>query len=524
MWGDFNVEWSYLDANGASGGILTMWKKEFFSLNFSFRGEGFLGLCMEKEGKLIYFVNVYASCDKVTRRRTWKKICEFKNNNIEGSWCIGGDFNAISPLGERIGVPNSGNCREINFFNEFIEEMDLVDLPAIGGMFTWFKSNGKAMSRLDRFLLLESFIEDWKVDGQHIGERDVSDHTPIWLKDNRKDWGPKPFKFNNLWFKHEEFDSFVEEEWSKMVVKGRGDYCLVEKLKTLKSRISWWNKSVYGWIDLKIDKDVKEMHSLDNLFIHFAGDDNTRFFHNSLKDRRRRNALCSIETRRGRMEEVTEIKDFIFKHFEGFFKEEACFRPEPHGINLNALSIGDSLDLEKPFSREEVKDAIWSCDGNKSLGPDGYSLEFFKIFWLLLNDDLMKLCNDFHLKGRSMMDGVLMVNEILNWAKRKKRGCLVLKVDFEKAYDSISWNYVRWIMGRMGFGKRWLKWMESCIFTRHVSVLVNGSATKEFKVQKGLCQGDPISPVLFVIAMEGFSVLMKKSVEVGDFKPFKYGE
>ncbi|XP_058783757.1 uncharacterized protein LOC131658488 [Vicia villosa] len=161
MWGDVDVEWSYLDANGASSGILTMWKKEFFFLNYSFRGEGFLGLCVEKED-------------------------------------------------ERIGVPSSGNSREIRFFNEFIEEMDLVDLPTIGGNFTWFKSNGKAMSRLDRFLLSKTFVEDWKVDGQHIGERDVSDHAPIWLKDNRKDWGPKSFKFNNMWFKHEEFDSFVE--------------------------------------------------------------------------------------------------------------------------------------------------------------------------------------------------------------------------------------------------------------------------------------------------------------------------
>src|SRR3954470_11047993 len=174
-----------------------------------------------------------------------EKNYEFKNNNIQGSWCIGGDFNSISSLDERIGVPSSGNSRAIRFFNEFIEEMDLVDLPTIGGKFTWFKSNRKAMSRLDRFLLSETFVEDWKVDGQHIGERDVSDHAPIWLKDNRKDWGPKPFKFNNMWFKHEEFDIFVKEEWKKLVVRGRGDYCLVEKLKTLKNRIAWWNKSVY---------------------------------------------------------------------------------------------------------------------------------------------------------------------------------------------------------------------------------------------------------------------------------------
>ncbi|XP_058725895.1 uncharacterized protein LOC131597199 [Vicia villosa] len=187
MWGDVQVEWSHLDANGASGGILTMWKRDFFTLNINFRGEGFLGLCAEKEGKLIYFLNVYASCDLVTRKRTWNKVREFKNINFKGSWCIGGDFNSISSSEERIGTLTRSYRSDIMIFNEFIEEMELVDLPTIGGKFTWIKSNGKAMSRLDRFLLSESFVEDCKVDGQHIGERDVSDHAPIWLKDNRKD-------------------------------------------------------------------------------------------------------------------------------------------------------------------------------------------------------------------------------------------------------------------------------------------------------------------------------------------------
>src|SRR4051812_21950787 len=99
------------------------------------------------------------------------------------------------------------------------------------------------------------------------------------------------------------------------------------------------------------------------------------------------------------MEEVIEIKEFIFKHFEGFFKEEVCSRLDPHGIKLNSLSIKESLELENPFSKEEVKDSIWSCDGNKSLRPDGFSMEFFRRFWFLLKDDLMKLCNDLYSKG-----------------------------------------------------------------------------------------------------------------------------
>src|SRR4051812_30602166 len=67
LWGDKFVEWSFAEANRASGGLITMWKKNLFNLIFSFKRQGFLGLCVEKNGKVIYFVNVYASCD--CRRR-----------------------------------------------------------------------------------------------------------------------------------------------------------------------------------------------------------------------------------------------------------------------------------------------------------------------------------------------------------------------------------------------------------------------------------------------------------------------
>ncbi|XP_058741722.1 secreted RxLR effector protein 78-like [Vicia villosa] len=123
-----------------------------------------------------------------------------------------------------------------------------------------------------------------------------------------------------------------------------------------------------------------------------------------------------------------------------------------------------------------------------------------------------------------MMDGVLLVNEIVNWSKMKKRSCLLLKVDFEKAYDSVSWQYLRETMTMMGFGERWMRWMEACIFNNNMSVLVNGSATKEFKVHRGLRQGDPLSPFLFVLAMEGLTALVKRSVDLGKFKPFMYGD
>ncbi|XP_058725579.1 uncharacterized protein LOC131596860 [Vicia villosa] len=575
MWGEDRFEFSYLDAIGASGGILTIWRKNFFKVLFSFRGEGFLGQCVEKEGKLIYLVNVYASCVNSNRRVTWKKLVEYSRKFQQGDWCVGGNFNAVSAQEERVGVAGSRHRKEISQFQDFITEMKLVDIPTIGGKYTWFNSNGKSMSRIDRFLLSESFIEDWNIEGQYIGARDISDHAPIWIKNNRKDWGPKPFKFNNGCLKHPDFENFVKEEWGKIVVKGRGDFCLVEKLKILKGRLAWWNKFVFGWIDLNIKSAQEELSFLDDVFANFAG-------------RRSKNKLCSIQFNGRRLEEVSDIKEAVFNHFNGFFMEPELNRPVCSFPNLNSLSMSESLELESPFSLEELKEALWECDGNKSPSPDGFSIDFFKTFWLILKEDLLKFCSDFYSRGklvksissafialipknhnpqdlteyrpiclvgslykilskmlaarvkkvmgrliscnqsafvpgRNMLDGVLLVNEVIDWAKRNKSSCLLLKVDFEKAYDSLSWNFLRDMLVRMGFGKRWLMWMDACIFSSHLSVLVNGSATHDFMVHRGLHQGDPLSPFLFVIAMEALTTLIRNSVAVGGFKPFQFG-
>ncbi|XP_058777436.1 uncharacterized protein LOC131651758 [Vicia villosa] len=165
FWGDEWVEWSHFEAEGTAGGMLIMWRKDFFNLNFSFRGEGFLGVCVEKDNKRLYLVNIYASCDHKTRVNSWRKLVDLKRRSVVGSWCIGGDSNIVSSTEERVGISKKNYRNEMTDFLNFIDEMELVDPPTIGGKFTWSNRSGSAMSRLDRFLLSSSFIDDWKVEG-----------------------------------------------------------------------------------------------------------------------------------------------------------------------------------------------------------------------------------------------------------------------------------------------------------------------------------------------------------------------
>ncbi|GKC48431.1 RNA-directed DNA polymerase, eukaryota [Tanacetum coccineum] len=107
---------------------------------------------------------------------------------------------------------------------------------------------------------------------------------------------------------------------------------------------------------------------------------------------------------------------------------------------------------------------------------------------------------------------------VLNWRKNKKEKTLIFKVDFEKAYDSLCWDFLQEVMHKMGFGSKWCKWIRGCLQSSMASVLVNGSPTNEFEIKRGLRQGDPLSPFLFFIAMEGLHMLMENAMNVSRIK------
>lgn len=79
------------------------------------------------------------------------------------------------------------NRWELEEFNGFIDNMELIVPLIIGKRFTWYSLDGRAMSRLDRFFISESLVGEWKVGGQVVGSRDFSDHCPIWHKSDSLD-------------------------------------------------------------------------------------------------------------------------------------------------------------------------------------------------------------------------------------------------------------------------------------------------------------------------------------------------
>lgn len=77
------------------------------------------------------------------------------------------------------------------------------------------------------------------------------------------------FKVNKSWFDHKEFKEFMSNEWNSFKVMGSKAFVLKEKFKLIRVRIRWWNINVFGWVDLKVEQDVKSMNILEEQIMQF---------------------------------------------------------------------------------------------------------------------------------------------------------------------------------------------------------------------------------------------------------------
>uniref|UniRef100_A0A2N9FAQ7 Reverse transcriptase domain-containing protein n=1 Tax=Fagus sylvatica TaxID=28930 RepID=A0A2N9FAQ7_FAGSY len=125
--------------------------------------------------------------------------------------------------------------------------------------------------------------------------------------------------------------------------------------------------------------------------------------------------------------------------------------------------------------------------------------------------------------GRLIQDNSIIVYEVINAMKNSKgkQGYMALKMDMDKAYDRLEWSILLKIMEKLGFNGKWVALIHECISTPYFSILMNGSPHGFFSSSRGLRQGDPLSPFLFIIGAEILSRILHKVESEGQFKGFQ---
>ena len=117
--------------------------------------------------------------------------------------------------------------------------------------------------------------------------------------------------------------------------------------------------------------------------------------------------------------------------------------------------------------------------------------------------DLVDINQSGFVKNRCIADNFMYAMDLVQTCKRQKKKAMILKLDFSKAFDTVSWEAVFNIMKVRGFDEKWIRWMDELLTTAKTAILLNGIPGIWIDIKRGLRQGDPLSPLLFIVVAKG---------------------
>lgn len=273
-------------------------------------------------------------------------------------------------------------------------------------------------SKIDRILVSSQFIDKWPNAKLLALPREISDQCPLILNTRVEDFGPIPFKFYNSWLKNVDLLDIVERVCNEVVYPpSNASKLFKNKLKELKKEIRKWRvliknkeasvlkelRTKVNIIEIKAEsttlepqdihdrtvimKDIMELEHSKILDLKqkakvkwaVEGVENSKFFHGLVNNNMKKSRI------HGLIIDGTWNSNPLVKHVLDFycdkFKEKVTSRPRFASSLFKTLSSEEVSLLTHPISLQEIKEAVWCCDGNKSHGLDGFTFKFIKKYW-----------------------------------------------------------------------------------------------------------------------------------------------
>ncbi|KAL0293105.1 UNVERIFIED_CONTAM: hypothetical protein Sradi_6957100 [Sesamum radiatum] len=274
-----------------------------------------------------------------------------------------------------------------------------------------------------------------------------------------------------------------------------------------------------------------------------GGDNCSKIFFQKITARRASQRVYQIQNEDGHLlTEYTVVTGEFVNYFKKLFGGS---QRQPQNLDhlqtfaRYLISEDEATLISSPVQRQEIKEALFDINEDSAPGPDGFSSGFFKASWAVTGDDVCRAVMEFFnggrllkqlnatlitlipknafVRGRSISDNVLLAQELLSGYNQKKLPprCTI-KVDLQKAYDVVNWDYLLAVLRLFKFPNRFILWVEQCITTASFSISLNGNIHGFFSSTRGLRQGDPLSPYLFVLVMESLHLLIKSKTQTDD--------
>ena len=604
-------------AEGLSGGLALYWNNDSVVTLKSFTRthiDVFVHNDITGEGQW-HFTGFYGEPVRSRRGMSWE-LLKFLRREYDEPWLCAGDFNEILSASEQIG----GGDREewkMDGFRDAVDQCNFTDLGYSGLPYTWNNKqhgNRNIKVRLDRGFGDDKFIQKFdRTSVQHI-QTTESDHCGLLLSVYRSEWlvddsGARPFRFENMWAKHEHYPRVVAEGWQ---TGARNMVELHQALGQMQKSLQGWSKNEFGSVNKQLKvlraklervrsdsirsgptreecdlmKKISDMLAREEAMMKqrsrvqwlAEGDRNTAFFHAKARERSRTNKIISLKNDSGSyVSSRAEIESLAINFYSSLFTVQEGTDPEVVTQYVQSkVTEQMNVGLDMPVTDMEIENALFMMHPNKSPGPDGFTAGFYIRHWDLIKQDVcsavkqflnggempevvnrtilvlipkvkqpqelsqyrpIALCNVLYkiaskvlalrlrpvldeiiseeqsafVPGRLITDNVITAYESIHYLKKKKgkSGACAIKLDMAKAYDRVEWAYLRAIMLKLGFSLHWTNLIMKCVESVSFSVRVNGSFSEFFKPTRGIRQGDPISPYLFLICAEGLSALLK---------------